>query len=371
MSWIEHHARSEKFASEAESARRCGDDSKAIELYGISAKAEQEALEELDKSKLRTLGITLVSAASLFYKAMDFERAQNLAYNWLGNEVIPPFAVGQLRNLLQTIWSEQVRKETGLKFSKGEVRVAIRGGEIIYGGAPLSLIVRKAETIEAFLYRITEFLKNLPLRLRGPAEMEIQRLCRPWVFQTAPGSYQFNVVVQETAQQVIFPEPAISASVISEKFLEVLRASVDDPDATLQELIPDKGYRGTFLKLTRNLAPIGNEFSEMEITRSLDPRPVTIRSESKKNINEAIRRQFPKGSIAKGEEEVTIEGILRGVHLDEDWMEIASDSEHLKIYGVGETVDDVIGPMVNKKVVAQAISKKSGKLQYIDVQLGE
>lgn len=46
--------------------------------------------------------------------------------------------------------------------------------------------------------------------------------------------------------------------------------------------------------------------------------------------------------------------MLRAVHLDKDWLELAVDNDHLRVESVGEEVDDVIGPLVNKPVIVHA-----------------
>ena len=43
----------------------------------------------------------------------------------------------------------------------------------------------------------------------------------------------------------------------------------------------------------------------------------------------------------------------RALDLDNDWLEISIDGLHQKIIGVGETVDNVIGPMVNHNVTVR------------------
>ena len=78
MSWKEHHSRSENFASQAELLLRSGDKAKAEELYILAAEEELKALEMLDKSKKRTLGITAVSAASLSFKAQEYRQVEKV-----------------------------------------------------------------------------------------------------------------------------------------------------------------------------------------------------------------------------------------------------------------------------------------------------
>ena len=107
MTWLEHHQQSEKLASSADVARFEGDGELAKRLYGKAVEAEVRAIDALDPSKLRTLGITAVSAVALYYKAAQFLLAESTAYRFLGLDNLPNFARLQLRDLLHAIWAEQ------------------------------------------------------------------------------------------------------------------------------------------------------------------------------------------------------------------------------------------------------------------------
>jgi hypothetical protein len=371
MSWTFHHAKSERFASEAEIASKKGDVGRAIELYEKAATAEVEALNQLDPSKTRTLGITVVSAVALWYKAKNYINAQRLAHQWLGTNNLPGFAVDQLQLLLQTIWSDQVRERAGIRFSRGEVIISVRGGQIVTGGAPLDLILSKVETVQSLFFRTTEFIKGLPHRKHGPAPTEVQQICRPWLFQTAPGSYQFAVAIEEPVQQDLFLKPTPSSQDIATTFLKILRASADDPDTSLTNLVPDSDYRDTFMKLTRNLAPTGESFSQLEVKYTQELKPVTLLPSSRKSISEAIRRQFPKPPTPPEDQQVTLRGVLRALHLDQDWLELAIETQHVRVEGVVETVDDILGPLVNRNVIVEALRKPTGRYVFQDIQGAE
>lgn len=98
-----HHSVSEQYASLAEIATKQGDTDQAKKLYRLAAEAETQALFDLESGKKRTLGITAVSAASLWYKAHDFQQVQAVAHKWLATGLLPDFAVAQLQALLQNI----------------------------------------------------------------------------------------------------------------------------------------------------------------------------------------------------------------------------------------------------------------------------
>ncbi len=107
MTWLEHHKLSEASAQLAEAALRQQNSQQAQTFYAQAAQAELLALADLDRTKTRTLGITVVSAVALSYKAQAFHQAEQIAYQWLATDSLPPFAVQSLRELLLDIWQQQ------------------------------------------------------------------------------------------------------------------------------------------------------------------------------------------------------------------------------------------------------------------------
>src|SRR2546426_622738 len=118
MTWSEKHAESERLASAAETAMRGGHDDEARKLFQAAGEAERMAYGYVEETKQRTRGITAVSVVSLLYKAKDFVPAQQFALECLSAGQMPEFAVAQLQDLLQTVWSEQALVAAGLKFAK-------------------------------------------------------------------------------------------------------------------------------------------------------------------------------------------------------------------------------------------------------------
>ncbi len=375
MTWAEHHAKSEQLASAADDASRNGDVASAQNLYHAAANAEQAAFDALDASKNRTRGITAVSAVSLFYKAKDYGDAQTFAYRCLANAGLPAFAVSQIQNLLQAVWGEQAIVAAGIKFAKQDVLVSVRGGEVLTGGAPLDLILRKVQEVQALFYRTVEWLMNKPLRIRGGPTFEIQQLFRPWLFQAPPGSYQFAVRLESTRQmefEIVAPNVP-PAEEVTRTFVEIVNASAADPEAELSARVSDVGYRNAFLKLTRNLAPTGKSFTELEIRSSVEPAlgTVVFAPDSRKAINDTIRKQAPALTIEEEGNVVKLEGVLRAVHLDQDWLEVTvvdQGEQHIKVWQTGEVIDDVIGPMVNRRVTVDAVLGPNGKHVFKDIQ---
>ena len=371
MSWLEHHRESGRLASQAQVALGECKQQEAMNLYIRAADAEVAALADLDASKARTLGISVVSATSLYFKASAYKQAEQVAFQWLGCASLPTFAVDQLRNLLQSIWSEQVREHSGIEFAPGQVLISVKGGEIIEGGAPLDMIVEKVQTVKSLFHRTAEFLVEIPHRKRGAPTRDIQESCRPWLFQTAPGSYQFAVAVQERPTQRDWLKRDLPvAREVANRFLRILHIGVEDPEGGLYDVVPDPDYRDTFLKLTRNLAPSGKVFDQMEIRSADGSRAVRLDPEVRRRIGKAIRTRNTSGGKSTGEstgEIGSLSGVLRAVHLDRDWFEVAASAEHFRVTKVEEQVDDVIGAMVNKPVIVH-VRRHGEKLEFVDIE---
>jgi len=385
MTWLVHHTRSEEYASQAEEFYKQRELDRAAELYRLAAEAEVNALEALNPSKIRTLGITTVSAASLYFKAHEFHQAKLIAHKWLATDLLPTFAVEELEELLLVIRYEQSRAKSGIQFIEGEVLVSVSGGEVMYGAAPLDLVLSKVEQISKLFYRTTEMLLELPLRKRGVPSQTVKKQCNPWLLQASPGSYQFAVRVRKPEEQLSLPflkDYELRVEQITKKFLEIVRATVQDPEGKLLEVVPNEEYRETFMKLTRNLVPpvTGKSFNQLEIksTEDIEARPLVLRSDTREVINNALKRaeivssQYPD----KHEQKILqLRGTLRGLQLDNDWIELNVDGENKKIYDAKEEIDDLIGPMVNRRVIVEVAERLDRAVEkryfFRDLQLEE
>ncbi|GEM_PF-6311734 len=118
MSWEHHHSASEILASAAEALKRLGEAQRARDLYKSAAEEEMLALDQVDKTKARTLGVTAVSATALFYKAGDHQAAKNLANQFLNQSSIPLFAREQLGEILELLDGELIDATTTNRFLK-------------------------------------------------------------------------------------------------------------------------------------------------------------------------------------------------------------------------------------------------------------
>ena len=75
MTWADEHAQSQDLAARADILVARGHSDAAVALYQAAAEAEERAIGFLDSSKPKTLGVTLVSAVTLYYRAAALDRA--------------------------------------------------------------------------------------------------------------------------------------------------------------------------------------------------------------------------------------------------------------------------------------------------------
>jgi hypothetical protein len=134
--------------------------------------------------------------------------------------------------------------------------------------------------------------------------------------------------------------------------------------------VADENYRSTFLKLARNLAPTGTTFDRIELRAAGEMRPVFLGVEARGNINQQLRK---KQTIPETNEQVheVLRGTLRAVHLDKDWLDVMVEGVPMHIEGLQDTVDDVIGPMVNRSVIVRAIRVSEKRLKFVDIELAD
>lgn len=375
MTWDKHHSQSELLAAEAAQAAKEMDYSSAEKLYERAAIEETEALNFVPEEKPKTRGITAISAVALWYKAGNLSKAESLAYQLLAADPMPAFAKNHIKDLIQTIWSAQSAESAGVAFAPGDVLVSVKGGEVIWGGAPLDLILHKVEGIRSYLFRTAEMLFGYPFRVHGPPANDLQSMFKPWLFQAARGSYQFAVRIQEPVQRNLWDEERPKMHQIIGTFFSLLRASTVDPEDGLSILAADPQYRDAFLRLSRNLAPTGKTFERLEIRDASAPSETiaAFAVESRKSLNAAIKKHKPPKDTESEDKPVRLTGVLRGVQLDQDWLEITpveGPPTPIHIEQAGDALDDVVGPMVNHRVVVDAIQRGKRYL-YLDIEMDE
>ncbi len=342
----------------------------AQQAYANAALEEVLALDDLDPDKDRTYGVTVVSAASLFHLAGHNAAAQALAHRHLATRELPDFAREDLQELLQVMWDETARDRAGIALGQEQIHVSIRGERIFRGAAPAGLVDSTVKRLEALLYRVAEFELNLPYRTRGSAPKRITDEYKPWLLQSSPGSYQFAVTLTEPAQLQLLDRGGPTPSEVVERSLQIVAACVRSPSSALVDMVRDESYRRIFLKLARDLSPNGASYDVLKLQRQDSESVVNLSAATRYSLTSAIWNMQTASAVEIGEVR-EYRGILRGVDLNRDWLRIDAASGTVTFQDVGETIDDLIGPMVNRRVIVSAAEDDVGKLHFRDIEPDE
>jgi len=375
----EHHDRAQKLAAQAMLMAAQGDDrAAALRLYAEAAALEREAFLQVPADKARTRGILAVSFVSMLYKARELKQAESALYGLLAQDTFTAPARAQLRELLEVVWDEQAIAENGRQYADDDLVVALRGGEIGAGTAPLDLVLQKGDGFRSLLTRAAEWLGGYDFRARGRPPAEITDALQLRALQPAPGSYLLTVRLTEPIQASLFEDeapPAVQSAAVSSSVMQMMRLLSTGTEEEVAELVPQENYRVAFTRLIRNIVPSKKDAEEVEVRRMSGgetAEKVCLMRGTRTRINDILR--------AKGDDEDTtaaeLRGVLRALHLDKNWVEIAlPDGEHQRCETPPETLDEVVGPMVNRSVVVfgrwSRPRGRKGKFHLKEIDLDE
>ncbi|HYU34191.1 MAG TPA: hypothetical protein VEW48_18715 [Thermoanaerobaculia bacterium] len=368
------HQQAQDLAASAELAMARGDSETARNLYARAADLELEGFRQLSRNEPRSRGILAVSYAALLFKAKLYDRAEVAICGLLADPGIPPEFRDELRDLLQVTWDERLLESERLRDSGAELTVALRGGTIGAGTAPAEVAAHYLSGFNLLFSRIAEHEIGDPLRRQGPSPPAIQNLFHARATQASAGSYRFTLKILEPVLEE--GQQGSDAHRVSRRALEVLQAVAHNDQAALAEAVPDGSYRLALARLIRNVVPAGDALAEVEVRTENDGPLEAVRlvPEDRWTVNETIRalRALPEQSEIREE---TIAGTLRAVHLDQHWIRVVpNEGPPVEVSTTSEDLGDVIGPMVNRKVVARI--SRSGRSersrpQLLDLELLE
>lgn len=371
MSWRAHHRESELIASEADVAKRAGNDARARALYRRAAEEERKALAELDPAKRRTFGITTVGIASLYFQGNLLDEAEQTACEFIASDLNSDFGRNELRTLLASIYALREYDPVYAEEEPGQISISMRGGRIERGAAPAHLVGRTIKTLESFLHRTAEYVEGHPFH-KGPyTTKDIRDRYVPWVRQLAPGSFRFAVGLHAPQQALTLDDGSTRPETISATVLDIVGAATDDTSDRLAQIVSSELHLLKFLRLTRDLAPTESAgFKRLALRGWNDRTPMTLSKDSRRVLNQNIRA-VNKAGRKSGEEEIEIRGVLRGVDLEQDWLKVADGGTVKVIQKAGDAIDDLVGAMVNQHVKVLANQTQRGQLHFVDIQPNE
>lgn len=333
--------------SRAEEREAAGRLDEAAALYAQAAQSEAEALERVPVGRPRTRGIVGLSAVSLYIQAGQALEGLQLAYQLLADRALPDDAREQLLDLALDAERERQAAHEGRQLSGETFVISLRGESVRAGGlVPLDTVVLKLQQFRGYLVRVGEWIGHRPFRLKGSAPLDVLRACVPLISPATIGSYRFELRLEAPTQLELFdPERTLSPDAVAREFFEVLReVTSDDPEFKSHVNVPE--YRDAFMKLIRALVPDGNELVEVEVARKRTGTAAVLRPE----MREMIQRRVLADQAPADRDNVRY-GVLRALHLDEGWLILVEDGrEHRCRIERGRVLDDVVGPLVNRRV---------------------
>lgn len=357
----DQHARAQELSARAAHLLAQGNAAEAKRVFAEAAKHESEALDAVPHDKIKTRSILSVSVASLLYKGGLLYEAELAIFRYLASGGIDSWAEGQLRELLQVVSDERVLISLARRYSGESITVALRGGEIGAGTGPLDLILDKAVGFRSLLYRMAEWVGQFPLRRHGPPPKEVQDLVYARAMEPAPGSYRLEIRLTEPVQPDLYQPTKVPPAQLSDSLFGFLERLTAGTPKDLEEFVPQPEYRRALLQLTRNIAPGGKRVKEFGIYRQKHNALQSVYLTDA--LPPKIRDVLPKRPKSTAEREMTFQGVLRALHLDRNWLQLTlEDGTHITCDTVPEMLDDVVGPMVNRKVsVTGPMRQKRGK----------
>jgi hypothetical protein len=162
----------------------------------------------------------------------------------------------------------------------------------------------------------------------------------------------------------------VRPDLVAHQFLTILKATASEDVQEIETAVQKPEYRKVFLKLSRNLAPTGKTFSSIELRAGTGEPSVALTPEARATINRSIRKDRQDAVLDVTGTQKEVIGILRAVDLDKDFLDIVVKAQTLHIVGLGDAMDDVIGPMVNKQVRLHVVESTKG-FHFEDIELDE
>lgn len=365
----ESHRQAEELAAEAAAAAEQGRRSTALELYSTAAVFERTAFEKTPADKKRTRSILAVSVVSLLYKARRYEDAELEIFARLASRQLLPWAELQLRELLEVVTDERlIEAKLRRQYTGESVTLSLRGGDIGAGTGPLDLVLEKAAGFRNLFYRVAEYVGDYPLRLRGGPPKELLDLLQIRTTQPSLGSYQLEIKLTESAQLELLDKPSVRSPDVSDKLFSFLQALNAGSRERVEAIVPDPGYRKALLDLTRSVAPTGKRIKEIGLYRGKGEETESVYLTT--TLQERVREVLPPKPKVSAEGYQELRGVLRAVHLDQNWLEMTTpNGQHEKCDTMADMLDDVVGPMVNHDVLVRGTRRtKQGGVRRLVVE---
>lgn len=98
---------------------------------------------------------------------------------------------------------------------------------------------------------------------------------------------------------------------------------------------------------------------------------MALTPEARTVINQVLKKSRSSDPLDSPGTAQELVGVLRAVDLDKDFLDVTVDSQAIHVTGLGDAMDDVIGPMVNKPVRVRVLRENKGTFRFRDIELDD
>ena len=367
----DEHEKAQQYSVIARAMADEGNFQEAIANYAAAADLEVAALAVIPGEKVRTYSAIALSAVALMYKARRYRECEMLGYRLLAMDGVEEYARREVREIVDSSLDEARLAALGREYSRRAIDISLYGGEVGYGTAGIGAVLDHLTAQQALARRVTEWDLGLELRRSGLPPPLVDSLIDARVSQPIAGSYRFTIRFTEP-MPALFPEILDEERVerIADRVFGLIRGATNGSLEAVAALNPPESYLPTLLRLVRNLAPDGRSVQCVEVRQtasaeSIVQAPILLSSETRSRVSGLLRTIEPKPAP----ESVVLVGVLRALNLDGQLFSLTQKSgERVTVRGTRDlALDDVIGPMVNKRVRATVVPmRKSFRLLDVD-----
>ncbi|MBM3473703.1 MAG: hypothetical protein FJX75_10585 [Armatimonadetes bacterium] len=261
-----------------------------------------------------------------------------------------------LRELLQRIWNEQRGRAAGLPGLGDAFSAVLIGGRVQHGVAPLDVVETVAKTVTSLIRRMGAWCNQEDFAARpAPAVRDIGEAYRALMSEPIYGSYRIDLYLTQVQPSLDLGtpyRPSATPTQIIDSCLRFARLVGQSEDEAVRHEVPDERYRGTLIRLLRQLVPNGADVAEVEIRRPTEPKElaVRLRPAHREPMNSLIKALGPQPARKPGKQPPVLEGLLRAVDLDAGKLRVQRQEGHTDIR-ISDELHDTIGPMLNRRVV--------------------
>jgi hypothetical protein len=335
--------------------------------YAEAAVFEERALRDVAPDKVRTRGILAVSHASILFKSGQIDATERACFRYLGPADLPASAEHHLRTLLRMV-DEYRAYDASRVITTHTLTAAVSGGLVGDESLPLENAIELKRGLLSLLWRLVEMCQGRAFRTAAAVPPEVRE---SFQIRVAGGSgSRVSLTLHDAVQPGLECAPREVAGRVVDAFFGLADAVANEDATAVEDLATDARYRGAGLRLIRNVVPIeSGAYTRLDLSRSA-PSGVTrvsLGAGARSAVGRLLSPDEARAGVAPTATVVT--GILRGLHLDKRWIEVRTDErvEHLTV-DPERVLDEVIGPMVNRRVVARGY-RRGRSVRFVDVEL--